>query len=138
MKGYYNMIKRWDIIMILSLVLLSFLPYVIFSYQQAKKTDADSINVAVISIDHQEVRRITLTGNTRTEVFDLEQGTNDINTVEVDHDKIRMKSATCSDQVCVRTGYISKPGQTIVCLPHKVIIEIQTIDGSTDDLIISS
>ena len=36
--NFSNMIKRWDIIITLVLVLLSFLPIVIFSYQQAEKT----------------------------------------------------------------------------------------------------
>ncbi|WP_138419987.1 NusG domain II-containing protein [Aquibacillus sediminis] len=138
MKKYYNMVKRWDIILIILLVLLSLLPYVIFSMQQAQNVSADSSRVAVISIDNEEVERVTLTGNEGTDVFDIQESGSHINTVEVHDDRIRMKSATCSDQVCVRTGYISKPGETIVCLPHKVIIEIQTENDDTDDLIISS
>ena len=32
--------------------------------------------------------------------------------------------ADCPNQVCVETGAISSEGQLIVCLPHKVVIEI--------------
>ncbi|WP_226038357.1 NusG domain II-containing protein [Aquibacillus saliphilus] len=140
MKSYYQMVKRWDVIITLTLVLFSFLPFAIFSYQQASKTGENLQQVAVISVDNQEVRRVMLTGNKGEEVFDITQHESDTNTIEVIDDRIRIKAATCNDQVCVLTGFISKPGQTIVCLPHKLVIEIQTINGETDtdDLIISS
>lgn len=132
------MIRRWDMIITFLLILVSLLPLVVFTYVQAGKLDEDSIIVAVISVDHEVVDRIILTDRVGIDVFDLTLSEYDRNTIEVRDDQIRMKSATCSDQVCVNFGYISKPGETIVCLPHKVLIEIQTIDGGTDDLIISS
>ena len=33
--------------------------------------------------------------------------------------------AECPDLVCVRSGKISKPGQSIVCVPNRVSIEIK-------------
>ncbi len=79
MRTFSNMIKPWDIIITLLLVLLSFLPIVIFSYQQAERT-ADIAEtgvpqtVAVITVNNEEVRRVTLTGNTEDEVFDIFTG----------------------------------------------------------------
>lgn len=138
LKAYYRMIKRWDIIITILLVFVSLLPLAIFTYVHAGKVNEDSILVAVISIDHEVVDRIILTDNVGVDTFDLTPSEHDLNTIEVKDERIRMKSATCSDQVCVNFGFISKLGETIVCLPHKVLIEIQTIDGNTDDLIISS
>ena len=44
-----------------------------------------------------------------------------------------------ADQVCVQFGFLSRPGETAVCLPHKFIIEIETVAGNADDeTIISS
>ncbi len=37
MKKYLSMVKRWDIIIILSLCILSFLPIAIFSYVKASE-----------------------------------------------------------------------------------------------------
>ena len=31
----------------------------------------------------------------------------------------------CPDKICLRSDYISKIGETVVCLPHKVVIEIK-------------
>ena len=138
MKAYCQMIKRWDMIITFLLILASLLPVAIFTYVHAGKIDENTIIVAVISVDHEVVDRIVLTDRVGIDVFDLTPSEHDRNTIEVRDDRIRMKSVTCSDQVCVNFGFISKPGETIVCLPHKVLIEIQTIDGGTDDLIISS
>ena len=38
--------------------------------------------------------------------------------------KASVVEADCPNQVCVETGAISSEGQLIVCLPHKVVIEI--------------
>lgn len=138
MKAYYRMIKRWDIIITILLVFVSLLPLAIFTYVQAGKMNEDTILVAVISIDNEVVEKITLTGNVGVDIFNFTPSDHDHDVIEVRDDRIQMKSATCPDQVCVNMGFISRPGETIVCLPHKVLIEIQTIDGGTDDLIISS
>lgn len=39
----------------------------------------------------------------------------------------------CPDQICVRTGRISLPGQSAACLPNKIILKIVSADGSTGD-----
>ncbi|MBD8067787.1 NusG domain II-containing protein [Bacillus sp. PS06] len=132
------MIKQWDIVIIVVLVSLSFLPVFIFSYVQAGKITENSMNVAVISARNQEIERITLTGNTGNQFLNIPEIECDLNAVEITNEQIRVKRSTCPEQICVRRGYINKPGQTIVCIPHKVIIEIETDEGVTDELIISS
>ncbi|MDL4840488.1 NusG domain II-containing protein [Aquibacillus rhizosphaerae] len=138
MRTYFRIIKRWDVILIISLILLSFLPLAIFSYQHVGETSTNTKSVAVISVDNKEVKRVELTGNQQHDIFDITQPNGDTNTIEVSGNRIRIKAADCPDQVCVLTSFISKPGKTIVCLPHKLVIEIQTVDGKSDDLIISS
>ncbi|MEF3330382.1 NusG domain II-containing protein [Oceanobacillus sp. M60] len=138
MKDFYHMLKPWDVILVILLVLLSFLPIGIFVLQQSQYAEEDSVNVAVITVDNEIVEEIQLTGNTETREIEIEVSDHDNNIIEVDNERIHIKSATCSDQICVRTGYISMPGQTIVCLPHKLVVEIQSDSGETEDMIISS
>ena len=138
MKGFFSMIKQWDIVIIVGFVSLSFLPVFIFSYIQAGEITGNSMNVAVISARNQEIERITLTGNTGNQFLNIPDIECDSNAVEITNDQIRVKSSTCPEQICVRRGYINKLGQTIVCIPHKVIIEIETDEGMTDELVISS
>ncbi|WP_353096653.1 NusG domain II-containing protein [Tissierella praeacuta] len=47
------------------------------------------------------------------------------NLVEIGEDKVRVIEADCPDKIDVLQGYISKPGEIIVCLPNKLVIEIK-------------
>ena len=145
MGNLSSMIKRWDIIITLLLVLLSFLPIVVFSYVQAEKvaeyanSGGDPQTVAIISVNNEEVRRVTLSGNTESEIFDIFMGDGDYNTIEVRGESIRIKGANCYDQVCVQFGFLSKPGETAVCLPHKLVVKVESTAGEQlDEMIISS
>ena len=62
------------------------------------------------------------------------------NTIEVKNKEIRIESSTCPEQICVNTGYISKPSPAIIYLPHQVIISIEAVGGERNEqeLIISS
>src|SRR5690625_6505300 len=60
MKVFRRITKPWDIIIIVFLSVLSLVPFFIFSYTLAEKTQEDSINVAVISVGNLEIQRITL------------------------------------------------------------------------------
>ena len=138
MKVFRRITKPWDIIIIVFLSLLSLVPFFIFSYTLAEKTQEDSINVAVISVGNQEIQRVILTDNMEVDIFNIPEIDCSPDVVEVNNGQIRIKGSTCPQQICVNRGYISKPGETIICLPHKVIIEIESINEVEEDLIISS
>ena len=44
------------------------------------------------------------------------------------------EEADCKDQICADHKAIEKSGETIVCLPHKVVIEIRSEDGKEQEL----
>lgn len=46
------------------------------------------------------------------------------NLLIIEDKKAYLKEATCPDKLCVGMGAISKSGQTIICLPNRVSIEI--------------
>ncbi len=58
-----------------------------------------------------------------TKVFQTDLG---VNTLIIEDKTARIEDANCPDQICVKTFAISKPGESIVCLPHKLVIEIVT------------
>jgi len=47
------------------------------------------------------------------------------NTVVIKDGVVYMSDASCKNQICVNTGKINKKGESIVCLPNKVIVEIE-------------
>ena len=63
--------------------------------------------------------------------FTLEDG-GGTNTVQVERGRIRISEADCPDRVCVNQGWISDGTVPIVCLPHKLVIEIVGGGGALD------
>ncbi len=58
-----------------------------------------------------------------------------VNTIEIRDHQIRVLSADCPDQTCVRMGWLKSASMPIVCLPHKLVVEYtddtQEIDAVT-------
>ena len=46
------------------------------------------------------------------------------NMVVIEAGAAHMEDADCPDKLCVHQGAISRDGQTIVCLPHKLVVEV--------------
>lgn len=46
------------------------------------------------------------------------------NTVIIENGRAYVTDADCPDKICEQMGQISKPGETIICLPHKLIVEV--------------
>lgn len=86
--------------------------------------------IAVIKADGKVVKTINLSKLRGTEKFDIKEG-NHFNTIVAEKDKISIIDADCPDKVCIKTGWISDAGESIVCLPNKLIISIE--GGETSD-----
>ena len=58
-----------------------------------------------------------------------------VNIIKIKDNKIGIIEADCPDKVCMNPEYIEKAGESLVCLPHKVMIEIK--GRAEDDIILS-
>ena len=54
------------------------------------------------------------------------------NVIRIEDGQAYMEEADCPDGYCKRQGTISRVNETIVCLPHKLVAEVES-DGSTTD-----
>ena len=117
-----SLLRPWDGLIILLLVLLSFAPVVVFSLNRA----SSSTQEAVLSVDGEEIKTFDLSDKSQTYTYRYEEKDGDYNLIEVKDGRIRIKEADCGDQICVRRGWIDQSGETIVCLPHKLLIEIKS------------
>lgn len=79
-----------------------------------------------ISVDNQEYGLFSLSENQVIAIGDT-------NECQIKDGKVTMIYADCPDHVCVNSSAISKNGQTIICMPNKVVLEI--IAADTDDQI---
>lgn len=46
-------------------------------------------------------------------------------TIEVDRSRARVLASDCPDQVCVRTGWLTRSSRMAVCLPAKVVLRVE-------------
>ena len=87
---------------------------------------------AVVKVDGNIVYMLPLDKNASVTVEGYQGGSN---TVVIENGTVYMKDADCPDKLCEKTGKISKNGETIVCLPHRVVVEIQGGEGNVDSLV---
>lgn len=111
-----------DIILIAVLVLIGaviFL-FLMFTSQEGSCAEIriDGKVTALYPLDHD-----------LTETIHTENGDN---IIEIKDGGICMKDADCPDKLCVHMGTISKMGQSVICLPHKLVIEVT--DGQAQDV----
>ncbi len=112
------MIKKNDIFLILTLLLAS-AAWWAFTWWSAQGAAASQVEiwqdkVLIDAYPLDSAERIILP-------LDSSFGHN---VVVIENGAVSIMESDCPDQVCVRTGAISKPGQTIVCLPNRVVVEI--------------
>ena len=86
---------------------------------------------ARITRDGAVVEEIDLdrVGEGRSFVLENESGRN---TIRVEQGRICISEADCPDQVCVNQGWISDGTVPIICLPHKLMIQIIGGGGGLD------
>ncbi len=113
-------LKR-DIILVLVMLAVAMMALLIINYGVKKEG-----TYAVVKVDGQELYKLELDKDTTIDVAGYQGG---LNRIEVKAGKVSMTEADCPDELCVKTGKISRTGETIVCLPHRVVIEIKSTQG---------
>ena len=129
-----KIMKKLDVVIIVILLVISFVPYLMF---KNKSKDVNTSELyATVTVNGEVLREIDLSAK-KDEEFIIETSEGN-NKVVVKDGGIAIVEADCSDGVCVYQGVASKPGDMIVCLPHRVIIEVMGTDqGYTDEDVIS-
>ena len=83
-------------------------------------------SVVGVEVDGKKVADYSLSSDG---VYVLNGGTN---TLEIRDGKARIVDADCPNMHCVRQGWIGSEGQSIVCLPNRLIVSITGSDRSVD------
>ena len=109
-----------DIVLILAIALVG----LCLLFFNGRKTSLGSS--VVVEVDGKTVASYPLDTD---EVFVLNGGTN---TLEIKDGRARISDADCPNMQCVRQGWISRGGQSIVCLPNKLIVTVTSSDRSVD------
>lgn len=78
---------------------------------------------AIVTVDGEEIASYSLDKNGSYEITGVDGGKN---TLVIEDGQAYMSQADCPDELCVKTGRVQYDGETIVCLPHKVVVTIQS------------
>lgn len=122
--------KKWDKIIIVGLILLSFIPHIVFGIFSSKDYHQ---TYAVVTIGGKLYERIPLTGQMSLKEYRVETKYGN-NLLRVENEKIAIIEADCPDKICVEPGFISKPGQSLVCLPHKLYVAIEGVSQDENEI----
>lgn len=112
--------KKADWILIICIVLFAGATGLWSYLNRAAKLGEAGMQV-VVTIDGEEYQRFSLAEDTR-----LELPTSHGNSVLVISDgSCFMESAHCPDQICVKHKPIQVTGESIICLPYKIVVSIE-------------
>lgn len=90
-------------------------------------------SVIVVTQDGEQIGTYRLSEDNQIEFTD-EQGRR--NLLEIRDGKAKMCEADCPDRLCVKQKAISYKGESIICLPHRLVIEVTEGETNTVDAIV--
>ena len=118
-------LKKGDFFIILVVLVLAAAVFLPFALAPSRSLTCE------ITKDGELVKRVCL-GAGYHETITLEGAAT--NTIIIDDAAVYFSQSTCPDQVCVRTGKLTRAGQIAVCLPNRVIVRLIGAQNEIDAL----
>lgn len=109
-----KLVTKWDFVIISVCLLASLL----FFALKPRETGEE----AIIRVDGKEYKTVDINST------DIDEITVNGVTVVYGGGEIYIKDSSCRDRICVNAGHLSKKGQSSVCAPNRVSVEIKS-DG---------
>lgn len=122
MRKILRYFRPFDYVFIVLTVLLSFIP--IFITNARFNSSENMQNIAIVKIHGEIVAEYPLSEDGGTVIETFYPNENQYNIIEISNNQARIKEDNSPDQIGVRTGWISRPGETAICLPHGLVLEI--------------
>jgi hypothetical protein len=120
--------NRYDFILI-SVILFVCLLFLGITYINGEK----HANVAYVYYDNKLVKTIDLRIDETKEY--IVKGYNGDVVIETKKNQIRVKEEKSPLNLCSKQGFISSSLETIVCLPNKVVIKIESSNDELDAVV---
>ena len=112
-KSLWN---KKDLLFIAAILLAAGLAFLFFRPQPS-----ESLSRAEISVDGRTAMELDLSED---QVLTVDGAGGGYNRIQVRDGAVSVLEASCPDKVCVHTGTVRYPGETIVCLPNRMIITV--------------
>lgn len=108
--------KKGDMIIIITGLLLAGIVWMV----NYSKASGDKVKITA----QGKCREYSLFENETIRVTN-EKG--DYNTIIIENGEVYMENASCPDQICVHHKGVSRNGESILCLPNEVYVEVESI-----------
>lgn len=119
-KGF----KKNDGILILGILCIAALAFFVHEMR-----GEDGVGVVTVKVDGKVTGKYSLAED---QTVKINGGTN---LLEIKDGKADMIEADCPDKLCVHQKAVSKNGESIICLPNKVVVEIESSETSEYDAV---
>lgn len=116
--------KKKDFLIVAIVLLLAGALALVFHF-----TGGETPGAVQVKVDGKVIGTYSL-AESRAIPLDTKYGHNEL--IITNDGEAYMKEADCPDRYCVEQGRISKTGETIVCLPHKLVVE--AVAGEASDV----
>lgn len=118
---------KWDFIVVCILIIIVFASWILIN----NFTDKTQGNRVEVYVDNQLKHTYDLETDGEYEIGD----NSNKNIIVVKDKQVYMKEADCPDKICVRQGKISNNKETIICLPHKLVVKVVSDKNSKADAV---
>jgi hypothetical protein len=91
-------------------------------------------NAVTVTVDGRHFGTYSLSTDRTVEIRTGEDG-EELNLLIIRGGKAYVETATCPDGICAAHKPVSREGESIVCLPHKVVITVTTGSEEGPDIV---
>ena len=110
---------KGDKIVVAAVLFFALLVYLVFTFCITAKPPAK----AQIFVDGKLYASYNLQNFTEEKEIEIKSEFG-VNVLKLSHDGARMVSASCPDKRDVKDGKITKSGQTLICIPNRVMVKL--------------
>ena len=112
--------KKKDILLVISIIFLIIVLFMVNNNINKEKSEVIEIYV------NNKIYKIASINDEEDLMIEIES---EYNHIKIHDGGVEIVEASCADNVCVDTGFISKVSERIVCMPNKVVIKIKTLEN---------
>jgi hypothetical protein len=120
---------KWDKYLIVTVIIVSLIGLYLV---KVDVTNEGTLYVE-IQVDGKLYKKISLGPNMEGKTLEVKTEFG-YNKIEFSQDRVRVIEADCPDKLDVLQGWISRPGEVIVCLPNRLVIELVTEKEQLNDI----
>lgn len=85
------------------------------------------------------VNRVCVTGKELQKYFSPDddatiyvQGPLGVTTIRVEKGEVWIEDSPCREKICIKMGKIKRPGEQLICVPNRVVVELEGERGGVD------